>query len=810
MSPRLLLAIALAATSSVAPPEAGLVARAILPADTFASGPAAGHHLGAGPFNGVKVPLPSQPVQGFSGLVALANGDFLANIDNGFGTLENSADHWLRLYRLQPQWHTGRGGTGALRATVAATLSDPDHHVAFTITHEGTRERILTGADFDPESLVRAPDGTLRLGEEFGPSLLHVDARGRLLEPPIELPDPAHPGKMLASPQSPRYEESTPQRLMNALADAVARGGGTRPPICSPDDHLIADRRPAGGLATRSTPPAGSGLARASSKVFDAHALAIAGFPVVPWTVNDPARMRQLIQAGCQGLITDQPDRLRTLLHELDAVRYFLPDGRVNGDLFDLQGHRGARGLRPENTLPAFEAGLDEGVTTLETDCRFTRDGVLVLSHDPNLEAPRVRLAGGGALPRRVPIRAVTFKELQHHYVADGLLGDRPDQRNDRALSPVAVAFARENRLSDPYVMPSLAQLLKFTAYYQAYYAQHPAGVAAGVAERRARTAASVRFDLETKVRPYAFDGEPAGDAAAWARAIAHEVTRQGLAARTTVESFDFRSLYTIAREYPAIGIVALFADGPWMPDPRMPGAEDGTNLQAGADGRSPWLAGLRWPYRHTFVDGPPRVRQSAGVEGLGRSPDGKRLYAVLEKPLVGDPGRALWIQEFDVPGHRWTGRRWTYPLEPRAISVGDVAFFNDHEGVALERDGSQGDLTGFKRVYAFTLGQQGQPVHKRLVADLLALTDKDGLSRQGASAGDVGLGPHFAFPYECPEGVAVLDATHLAVIDDNNYPFGHARHHGTGRPDDSELVVLGLPRKLGRVTVPVPPHGAW
>ena len=53
---------------------------------------------------------------------------------------------------------------------------------------------------------------------------------------------------------------------------------------------------------------------------------------------------------------------------------------------FDLQGHRGARGLAPENTLTGFKTALDIGVTTLETDLALTRDHVLVLSHDPRLD----------------------------------------------------------------------------------------------------------------------------------------------------------------------------------------------------------------------------------------------------------------------------------------------------------------------------------------------------------------------------------------------------------------------------------------
>ena len=55
---------------------------------------------------------------------------------------------------------------------------------------------------------------------------------------------------------------------------------------------------------------------------------------------------------------------------------------------FELQGHRGARGLKPENTLPSFEAALDAGVTSIETDVHLTRDGVPVLVHDATL-SPR-------------------------------------------------------------------------------------------------------------------------------------------------------------------------------------------------------------------------------------------------------------------------------------------------------------------------------------------------------------------------------------------------------------------------------------
>ena len=54
---------------------------------------------------------------------------------------------------------------------------------------------------------------------------------------------------------------------------------------------------------------------------------------------------------------------------------------------FDVQGHRGARGLRPENTIPAFLIALDSGVTTLEMDLCITKDGKVVVSHEPFMSA---------------------------------------------------------------------------------------------------------------------------------------------------------------------------------------------------------------------------------------------------------------------------------------------------------------------------------------------------------------------------------------------------------------------------------------
>src|SRR5882724_4143706 len=85
---------------------------------------------------------------------------------------------------------------------------------------------------------------------------------------------------------------------------------------------------------------------------------------------------------------------------------------------FDLQGHRGARGLAPENTLEAFALALSIGVSTLELDLAMTKDDVLVVSHDRRLNPDHTRGPDGQFLGREgPPIRALTAAEVQRYDV---------------------------------------------------------------------------------------------------------------------------------------------------------------------------------------------------------------------------------------------------------------------------------------------------------------------------------------------------------------------------------------------------------
>lgn len=179
---------------------------ATLPADTFLTGPPSGQFDTAG--NKLEAPrFRAQPVQGFSSLwPAPGKNRFWALSDNGYGYKANSSDYFLRLYLLQLQAKTTPQMQAKVTVVNSVQLSDPLQKIPFLILNEHSEQRLLTGWDFDPESLVLEQDGSFWIGDEFGPFLLHFDASGQLLEAPIPLPDiQPDTGKITASLYSPEH-----------------------------------------------------------------------------------------------------------------------------------------------------------------------------------------------------------------------------------------------------------------------------------------------------------------------------------------------------------------------------------------------------------------------------------------------------------------------------------------------------------------------------------------------------------------------------------------------------------------------------
>jgi len=174
--------------------------------DTFTSGGQI-----TGNTNGVTVPFTTLglPLGGFSSVQVGNNGTYWFQPDNGYGQKTNSADFLLRLYQVNPNLKTAGNPTGgSVEFLNFIQFRDPDRRINipnFTLVNE-TGERNLTGADFDIESFVFDKDGTIWVGDEFGPYLLHFDATGKLLEAPIAVPN-------VRSPQNPGVSPTNPANL---------------------------------------------------------------------------------------------------------------------------------------------------------------------------------------------------------------------------------------------------------------------------------------------------------------------------------------------------------------------------------------------------------------------------------------------------------------------------------------------------------------------------------------------------------------------------------------------------------------------
>ncbi len=190
-----------------------LTKRATLSADYIAPGPPSGALVT--PANGRKGPFAGQVIPGFSGVVDNGNGTFWAMPDNGFGAKANSADFLLRLYLVKPAWETANGGKGEIKIKRYISLRDPDHKIKFPLINGATGPRLLTGADFDIESVVRGANNTFWIGDEFGPFLLHVNSTGKVLSAPVAFPG----GK---SPDNPTLGTEVPNLARSRGFEAMA------------------------------------------------------------------------------------------------------------------------------------------------------------------------------------------------------------------------------------------------------------------------------------------------------------------------------------------------------------------------------------------------------------------------------------------------------------------------------------------------------------------------------------------------------------------------------------------------------------
>ena len=231
----------------------------------------------------------------------------------------------------------------------------------------------------------------------------------------------------------------------------------------------------------------------------------------------------------------------------------------------EIQGHRGARGLLPENTLPAFERAVELGVDVLELDLGMTRDGVPVVHHDRALNPEHTRDAAGAWLaPPGAFLNTLDLANLAGLDVGRAAPGSRTAQRFP----------GQEPR--DGARIPTLADVLAL-------------GKRPG--------AEGLRFNIETKLNPLAPE-ETAGPEA-FARAVIAVLRAEGMVGRANLQSFDWRVLFEARRLAPELATVCLTVERRWL-----------DNILRGQPGSSPWTAGLDID---AFGGSVPRLVEAAG-----------------------------------------------------------------------------------------------------------------------------------------------------------------------------------------------------
>ncbi len=202
-------------------------------------------------------------------------------------------------------------------------------------------------------------------------------------------------------------------------------------------------------------------------------------------------------------------------------------------------------------------------------------------------------------------------------------------------------------------------------------------------------------------------------------------------------------------------------------------------------------------------------LKRSGGYEGMAMSPDGSKLYGLLEGPVFLEDGSvetaegqpALRIIEMDVASKSWTGRSWLYPLAEGGEAIGDFNMLDETTGLVIERDNGEGAAakackdgaeTGcfprpakLKRIYKIEMTDEnvGGAARKIGYIDLLKIADPDNKKLQGGGEG------FYDMPFVTIENVDRVDETHIVVGNDNNLPFSAGR--AVDKADDNEFVLL-------------------
>jgi glycerophosphoryl diester phosphodiesterase len=214
--------------------------------------------------------------------------------------------------------------------------------------------------------------------------------------------------------------------------------------------------------------------------------------------------------------------------------------------LFDLEAHRGGRGLFPENTLQSFAGALSLGVDTLELDMGVTKDDVIIVSHERWLNPDLAKDPSGNYVaPPGIPYQTITLAEVKRY-----------DVGTIRPGSAYAANFPDQKSVPGTPV-PTLAEVFDLV--------------------RRSGNQ-QVKLNIETKIDPNHPENSPDPDH--FVTLLLALLEREKFADRVMVQSFDWRTLQLVQQRAPGIPTVYLTA--------QMPGWGN-VSLQ----GISAWTAGF-------------------------------------------------------------------------------------------------------------------------------------------------------------------------------------------------------------------------
>jgi glycerophosphoryl diester phosphodiesterase len=212
------------------------------------------------------------------------------------------------------------------------------------------------------------------------------------------------------------------------------------------------------------------------------------------------------------------------------ATYQALPVNNPDPVTIDLQGHRGARGLLPENSIPAFLHALDLGVTTLEMDTAINAEGHVVVSHEPWMSAKICSFSDGREITENEE-KTLRIFAMSDAEVASFDCGSRghPDYPRQQAM---------------PVSKPLLSDVFS-------------AVVSHAEATDRNASYGQVLFNIEIKSLP---EGDRIfhPEVTEFANALYNVVHDHGLVEQTTIQSFDPRALEAVFEIDPQISIALL------------------------------------------------------------------------------------------------------------------------------------------------------------------------------------------------------------------------------------------------------------